>query len=426
MKKTILALTVCSVFSMGAMAATDVIHEMGGVTYKENTKTWVVTKEVNDNAEKAATTYGKMVDDIKSAKTPSNAWKVSKDATYGEIAAAYAKVQTKEYHKTADVLTAKKEASVFASKIVTTTKASVEVNQHFIKVNEKAVVKAESEVVKAKNAFDALPTEAAQKTLLEKIEGLNAAKDALKDSKDNLAKSQKALIDAQDAFGKAENAKKTAQEKFDKEEAKLKSTKEYKAKNAADAVFAKAKEGYQSAVKAQAIATQAASNNNAIDSFAKANAEGKSISVEAQANNQAINKVADYAVENRGLIGENTKAIGENKTEIGKNRTAIANNTTRIEGLEKNFEALSKDYYSFKEQTNGAIAGVAAMGQLAQPYGVGKINLGVGVGSYNSEQAIAVGMGYRYSETTTMRAAVAANSGNDMEPIVAASVNWEW
>ena len=66
------------------------------------------------------------------------------------------------------------------------------------------------------------------------------------------------------------------------------------------------------------------------------------------------------------------------------------------------------------------------MGQLAQPYGVGKANIGFGVGAYNGEQAIAVGMGYRYNEQTTFRGAVAANTGNDMEPVIAASVNYEW
>ena len=87
---------------------------------------------------------------------------------------------------------------------------------------------------------------------------------------------------------------------------------------------------------------------------------------------------------------------------------------------------MAKDYNSFKSQTNGAIAGVAAMGQLAQPYGVGNFNVGVGAGNYNGESAIALGMGYRATENMTLRGAVSASTADDMKPIVAASVNYEW
>ncbi len=139
-----------------------------------------------------------------------------------------------------------------------------------------------------------------------------------------------------------------------------------------------------------------------------------------------INRNESNIYNNRKAISGNTTAIGKNTTAIGKNTTAIGKNTTDIKNLRQDFERLSKDYYSFKEQTNGAIAGVAAMGQLAQPYGVGNFSFGAAVGNYNSEQAIAVGMGYRYSENVTVRAAAAANSGNNMEPILAASINYEW
>ena len=160
--------------------------------------------------------------------------------------------------------------------------------------------------------------------------------------------------------------------------------------------------------------------------------------IETNAAGIATNKV-DIATNKAGIetnaagIATNKVDIATNKTGIETNAQAIVSNTSGINknaadivDLRQDFEALSADYYSFKEQTNGAIAGVAAMGQLAQPYGVGNINVGVGVGSYAGEQAIAVGLGYRYSDVTTLRAAVAANSGDDMEPVVAASVNWEW
>lgn len=157
--------------------------------------------------------------------------------------------------------------------------------------------------------------------------------------------------------------------------------------------------------------------NSTIDSgLVESNKEGKLVS---QTKSKAI-------TQNRGMIRTNTADIKTNTAGIYRNEQAIGKNTADIKDLRQDFENLSKDYYSFKEQTNGAIAGVAAMGQLAQPYGVGNVNVGAAIGSYESQQAIAIGMGYRYNENVTMRAAVAANSGNDMNPIIAASVNYEW
>ena len=109
-----------------------------------------------------------------------------------------------------------------------------------------------------------------------------------------------------------------------------------------------------------------------------------------------------------------------------ENRGMILNNQDKIKGLRADFEQMADEFDDYQSKTNGAIAGVAAMGQIAQPYGVGKANFGVGVANYDSEQAIAVGMGYRYSETVSYKGAVSANTGEDMEPVIAASVNWEF
>lgn len=136
-------------------------------------------------------------------------------------------------------------------------------------------------------------------------------------------------------------------------------------------------------------------------------------------NRSNIEAVTSYAQQNRSDIKVNSARIDQNSARIDKN-------ATDIKDLRQDFESLSKDYYSFKEKTNGAIAGVAAMGQIPQPYGVGNAMIGAGVGAYDGEQAIAVGLGYRYSESVTMRAAIAANSGNDMEPVIAAGVGYEW
>ena len=46
----------------------------------------------------------------------------------------------------------------------------------------------------------------------------------------------------------------------------------------------------------------------------------------------------------------------------------------------------------------------AATSNLFQPYNVGKFNLSAAVGGYNSENAVAVGSGYRFNENVAVKA----------------------
>ncbi|HHN8275987.1 TPA: YadA C-terminal domain-containing protein [Morganella morganii] len=61
----------------------------------------------------------------------------------------------------------------------------------------------------------------------------------------------------------------------------------------------------------------------------------------------------------------------------------------------------------------------AATSNLFQPYNVGKFNLGAAVGGYNSENAVAVGSGYRFNENVAVKASLATSTSNggDVNPV---------
>ncbi len=135
------------------------------------------------------------------------------------------------------------------------------------------------------------------------------------------------------------------------------------------------------------------------------------------ANNKAIVKTAAFANENRTRIVANEATLVEHDGRIRDNKA-------NIEKLEMNFADLSADFYEFKSVASKGIAGVAAMSQIDSVYAeVGEVFVGAGVGSFNSEGAVAIGVGYRYSEATSFRAAGSFASG-DAEPVFAAGVTY--
>lgn len=126
-----------------------------------------------------------------------------------------------------------------------------------------------------------------------------------------------------------------------------------------------------------------------------------------------------------GRIKENFDDIKENRGLINDNTTAIGNNTKAITNLRSDFERMAKDYREFKTKTNGAIAGMAAMANIPNPYTVGKFSFGAGVGHYESEGAVSVGFGYRRTENLTFKASIASSTG-DFEPIIGAGMAYEF
>ncbi|HEM8556933.1 TPA: YadA-like family protein [Citrobacter koseri] len=80
----------------------------------------------------------------------------------------------------------------------------------------------------------------------------------------------------------------------------------------------------------------------------------------------------------------------------------------RMNGLQKQISNNRKEIRESAAQ-NAALAG------LFQPYSVGKFNATAALGGYSDKQAVAVGIGYRFTDNVAGKMAVAA--GGD-------SVSW--
>ncbi|EHI8863377.1 YadA-like family protein [Escherichia coli] len=104
---------------------------------------------------------------------------------------------------------------------------------------------------------------------------------------------------------------------------------------------------------------------------------------------------------------------------IASNTAAIRNNSHRLdlteawqkmatEGMNNMQEQIKENRKELRESA----AQSAALAGLFQPYSVGKFNATAAVGGYRDEQAIAVGVGYRFTENVAGKVAVAAGGSS--------------
>ena len=98
-----------------------------------------------------------------------------------------------------------------------------------------------------------------------------------------------------------------------------------------------------------------------------------------------------------GRIDFNSHAIAENYKEMKNNFAAV---NSRIDKLD--------------DKMKKGFASQAALNGLFQPYNVGKFNVSAAIGGYDSEQAMALGAGYRFNENFAIKAGIASDlSGFD-------------
>lgn len=143
--------------------------------------------------------------------------------------------------------------------------------------------------------------------------------------------------------------------------------------------------------------------------------------------NDADNNQKQFNINNKKLI--DTKANFESiynagNSTINDNSKSIANNKEIINGLQKQFTTLKNEFEEYKTATNGAIAGVAAMGMLTTPQGIGHTAISAGAGYYGGESAIAVGVTHNI-DALTIRAGASYSTGSS-QPVLGAGVGYEF
>lgn len=119
-----------------------------------------------------------------------------------------------------------------------------------------------------------------------------------------------------------------------------------------------------------------------------------------------------------------------NTNKINQNKQAIAANTETIKQhyaeMKNNFAAVNSRIDNLDEEMKKGFASQAALNGLFQPYNVGKFNLSVAIGGYESEQAMALGTGYRFNENFAMKAGIASDLGGFDSVTYNIGANFEW
>ena len=173
--------------------------------------------------------------------------------------------------------------------------------------------------------------------------------------------------------------------------------------------------------------------NNTQDNLIKGNTEA----IKANANDIATNKTniqtnANNIATNKANIQTNANNIATNKTNIQTNANNIATNKANIQTNANNivanrtlieqykassdaqFKAVNSRIDSLDDKMKKGFASQAALNGLFQPYNVGKFNVSAAIGGYDSEQAMALGTGYRFNDNFAIKAGVASDlSGFD-------------
>ncbi len=98
-------------------------------------------------------------------------------------------------------------------------------------------------------------------------------------------------------------------------------------------------------------------------------------------------------------------AIGQNDQLLKANQAALA----ALSAPGQDVTALNRQLDQLDDEMKRGLAMQAALSGLFQPYSIGKYNLTASVGGYESEQALAVGSGYRFNETFAMKAGVSTD-----------------
>ncbi|QIN95792.1 adhesin [Escherichia phage MN03] len=120
-----------------------------------------------------------------------------------------------------------------------------------------------------------------------------------------------------------------------------------------------------------------------------------------------------------GLNGKNGKDA---------DMSAVNANAKSIKALEqstnKRFASLQKQVDRNRDHASAGISGVAAMANIPQVSQGSAFSVGAGVGAYDGESALAIGVSARFNENLVTKASVAMTSESDA--VLGAGVSYEW
>lgn len=133
--------------------------------------------------------------------------------------------------------------------------------------------------------------------------------------------------------------------------------------------------------------------------------------------------VQEGLVRTQETVAENRETIMQNRAVTERNSRAIASQSRILEEHNLRLDSQQRQINENHEEMKRAAAQSAALAGLFQPYSVGKFNATAAVGGYSDKQAVAVGMGYRFSEQAAAKAGTAFSDGDVSWNV---GVNWEF
>ena len=104
--------------------------------------------------------------------------------------------------------------------------------------------------------------------------------------------------------------------------------------------------------------------------------------------------------------------LNQTKQTAQKNSQSIAANSRQLQEHNARLNDHQRQIRENHEEMKRAAAQSAALAGLFQPYSVGKFNATAAVGGYSDQQALAVGVGYRFNEQTAAKAGAAFSDGD--------------
>lgn len=146
---------------------------------------------------------------------------------------------------------------------------------------------------------------------------------------------------------------------------------------------------------------------NSDGTLTRADGAGKTISV-----NDGLVKLSGRTDKIDAAVGDIDGRVTNNTQSINKNNKAIASNTRTLQQHSARLDKQQRQINENHKEMKRAAAQSAALTGLFQPYSVGKFNATAAVGGYSDQQAMAVGVGYRFNEQTAAKAGVAFSDGD--------------
>ena len=159
--------------------------------------------------------------------------------------------------------------------------------------------------------------------------------------------------------------------------------------------------------------------NEALDK-AKVDATEKANKAEANAKEytntkatETLNSAKADATEKANKAEANAKEY--TNMEVGAAKAELKGHMDRYQAATNaKFDAVNSRIDKLDDKMKKGFAAQAALNGLFQPYNVGKFNVSAAIGGYDSEQAMALGTGYRFNENFAIKAGIASDlSGFD-------------